>query len=155
MHVHFTFLGRTTDHRGISNHRQHNYLFKHLLNPTSKKTSKPALLAFFRGVHRWPVDPPTKDQSHGKRFHKITSWVRPRITWELNETYVVYWYWSPWHWTYGANFWQWNSFLKHIYCACQEFEQKHFVAWGVCENSSQCICRYQIWGQSIGKPHND
>ena len=45
---------------GVSNNQPHDCLFNRLFRHRSKKTSKPASLAFVRGIHRWPVNSPHK-----------------------------------------------------------------------------------------------
>ena len=50
------------EHPGVSNHRRLVCLFSGLFRLTSKKTSKPALLALCEGIHRSPVDSPHKGQ---------------------------------------------------------------------------------------------
>ena len=41
---------------GVSNHRRLHYLLKPLHRRRSKKTSKVRVLAFVKGIHRWPVN---------------------------------------------------------------------------------------------------
>ena len=51
---------RHNEHDGVSNHLPHDCLIRRLFRRISKKTSISALLAFLRGIHRWPVNSPHK-----------------------------------------------------------------------------------------------
>ena len=64
---------RHNDHGGVSNHQPHGCLLNHLFRCRSKKTSKPRVTAFVRGIHRDRWIPRTKCQYHGKWFHLMTS----------------------------------------------------------------------------------
>ena len=55
----FTLLWRHNEHDSVSNHHPHDCLLNYLFRRRSKKTSKPRVTAFVRGIHRsphkWPV----------------------------------------------------------------------------------------------------
>ena len=56
-------------HRGgVSNYQRFYCLLNRLFRRTSKKTRKPASLAFVRGIHRWPVDSPHRRPVTWKMF---------------------------------------------------------------------------------------
>ena len=60
----------------VSNHQPHNCLFNHSGADHIKHQSS-ALLAFVRGIHRWPVNSPHKGPVTRKCFHLMTSsWIK-------------------------------------------------------------------------------
>ena len=68
----FSLQWRHNEPDGVSNHQFHNCLLNRLFRRRSKKTSKLRVTAFVRGIHRWPVNSPTKGQWRGKCFHLMT-----------------------------------------------------------------------------------
>ena len=63
-----SFQWRHNGHDGVSNHQPHDCLLNRLFRYRSKKTSKPASLAFVRGIHGWPVNSPHKGPVTRKMF---------------------------------------------------------------------------------------
>ena len=71
-----TLQWRHNERDGVSNHQPHDCLLNYLFSCRSKKTSKPASLAFVRGIHRWPVNSPHKGPVTQHCFHLMTSlWI--------------------------------------------------------------------------------
>ena len=64
----FSLQWRHNEPDGVSNHQFHDCLLNRLFRRRSKKTSKLRVTAFVRGIHRWPVNSPTKGQWRGKCF---------------------------------------------------------------------------------------
>ena len=72
----------------ISNYRSFDCLFHSVCGPTSKKHPSQALLAFLRGVHRWPVTSPHKGPVRRKKLPFadaimkwcLTSWCSCAVT---------------------------------------------------------------------------
>ena len=63
-----------------------------------RKHQSSALLAFLRGIHRWPVNPRTKGQWHGECFHLVTSsWYPWYGVFLMNEgrVFLIYLLGSP------------------------------------------------------------
>ena len=62
----YTLQWRHNEHNGVLNHRFFDYLLNRLFRHRSKKTSKPASLAFVRG--NWPMKSPHKGPVTPKMF---------------------------------------------------------------------------------------
>ena len=69
----FSLQWRHNEPDSVSNNQFHDCLLNRLFRRRSKKTSKLRVTAFVRGIHRWPVNSPTKGQWRGKCFHLMTS----------------------------------------------------------------------------------
>ena len=59
---------RHNEHDGVSTHRLLYCLLNRVFRRRSNKTSKPALLGFVWGIHRWPVNSPYKGPVSRKMF---------------------------------------------------------------------------------------
>ena len=66
--AHITLRWRHNERGGVSNHRRLDCLPNRLLRRRSKKTSKRCIIAFVRGIHRWPVNSPHKGPVTRKMF---------------------------------------------------------------------------------------
>ena len=63
---------RHNEREGVSNHRRLDCLLN-CLGADQTKHQSSALLAFVRGIHRWPVDSPHKGEVRRKNFLLMTS----------------------------------------------------------------------------------
>ena len=59
---------RHKDHNGVSNHQPHGCLLTVYSDADQSKHQSSALLAFVRGIHRWPVNSPHKRPVTRKMF---------------------------------------------------------------------------------------
>ena len=59
---------RHNERDGVSNYRRLDYLLNCLFRRGSKKTPKPCVTGFVRGIHRWPVNSPHKGPVTRKMF---------------------------------------------------------------------------------------
>ena len=94
----------------VSHRRQPDYLLKSLSRLTAKNMANFALLFFVRGVHRWPVDSPTKGQWCGNRFHVMT---------------------SPWNSEHMTRFERSHCFEYRMYTGLMLWQQHYHSSWKV------------------------
>ena len=59
---------RHNERDGVSNHQRSDYLLKRLCIADQRKHQSCALLAYARGIHRWPVNSPHKVPVTGKMY---------------------------------------------------------------------------------------
>ena len=76
----------------VWNHHQLNWLCNNLFKLTSKKSPKPTILAFVRGIHRCSVDSPHKGpvtrrafsmswRHHGNPWHSYNAFIQSMPSW--------------------------------------------------------------------------
>ena len=56
----YSLQWRLNERHGVSNHQHLDSLFSRCPGENQRRHQSPALLAFVRGIYRWPVDSPTK-----------------------------------------------------------------------------------------------
>ena len=59
---------RHNEHDGVSNHQPRDCLLNRLFSADQRKHHSSASLAFWRGIHRWPVNSPHRGPVTRKRF---------------------------------------------------------------------------------------